>query len=294
MANLVNEKESIFISYPWDSKDGQKFALWLYTFLTEKYNANVYFDRATAHPGTNLKEFMSKATKSKYVICICNDYYVERMSMEKSGVKFEVDNLRKNNVNNIIPLVDQDKMLPYPFDNLKYVKVNMSDPTNPKNVEAYYEILNYIFPDKSNHVSTKYDQQVKRLRKITKIKHSISFNPNSEGELSLNIKTNDGKTEVGRNKQKFILKWSECNINTAYIYSDFIDSFLFISKQRNVFDSTRMPNDLEKNFNSYKRVNSIGVGYCFAFINSFDFILVGQILSIHNGDIRFKYKILQQ
>ena len=290
---MIKEKNSIFISYPWDSKEGEKFALWLYTFLTEKYDVRVYFDKASTYPGTNLNEFMTTAAKSKYVLCVCNDYYVDRMNVQ-SGVKFEVDELKKNNDANIIPLVEKDKMLPQPFENLKYVKVDMSNPTNPKNIEPYYEILNRIFPDKANHIYTEYDHQVSRIREITKIKHSIPFNPNSEGELSINLKINDGKAEIGKDKQKFILQWSECSLNTVYVYSDFVESFLFISKQKNIFDSTRMPIDLEENYFSYKRVNDIGVGYCFAFINSFNFILVGQILNISGDSIKFKYKVLQK
>lgn len=290
---LNDNQTNIFISYSWGKGNGENFAIWLNQFLTEKYSAKVFFDKTTP-PGTNLKDFMYKVTKAKYIICICTDEYLMRMSVPYSGVSYEVDKIKAGIDLPVIPIVESSKELPEPFKNLKYIKLDMSNPTNPENIKAYYELLNYIFPDRTNHVSEKYDRQIRKVKSISKIKQSLAFNPNDGGIVTLNLDINDGKVEVGSNKQKFIINWSNSSYDSAYIYNDYIGNYLYVSKKENVFEVTKMPIDLAHNFLSYKRVRRVYKGDSFAFINTSDFILVGQILSIESPNIKFRYKILQR
>ena len=287
-------RANIFISYSWGEGNGENFATWLNQFLVENYDVNVFFDKTSTYPGTNLKSFMSEATKVKYVICVCTNEYLKRMEVESSGVKYEVDRIKVNHDSHIIPLVEASKKLPEPFKDLKYIKLDMNNPTNPENIKAYYELLNYIFPDEVNHVSTEYKQQVRKVKNMGEIKHSLAFNPNDNGIVTLSLDVNDGKVDIGKDKQKFTISWSMGGNDSVYIYNDYIGNCLYVSHNANSFKLTKMPIDLISYFTSYKRAQLIYKGDSFAFINKDEFILVGEVINIASSNIKFKYKILQQ
>lgn len=107
---LKSEQPIVFISYSHDSEEHKNWVLQLSTRLKSN-GVNVILDRWNLKLGSDLGSFMEKGlSKSKRVVCICSELYVEKANQGKGGAGFEkqimtAEIIKDQNTNWIIPLI---------------------------------------------------------------------------------------------------------------------------------------------------------------------------------------------
>lgn len=116
---------SIFIAHAWSSdteynKELLNFMKLLQVELEDK-KYKVIYDDNTKNKQT-LKQFMKKNIKeSDVIIAICDENYLNKSEDEKSGVYYELNEIKEHDyLNKVIPLKIYDGNLPYDFASSEY------------------------------------------------------------------------------------------------------------------------------------------------------------------------------
>lgn len=102
-----------FISYAWEEhadsdKKVKEFAQWLAIYL-KKWGFNVFLDVFNNFPGSKLDKYMKTGIdESHFVICICTETYLKKISNPSTGVYIEI-NLLKEKADSpfIIPIIEK-------------------------------------------------------------------------------------------------------------------------------------------------------------------------------------------
>ena len=120
--------KSIFISYAWEKdepldKKVKNFSQWLAIYL-QSWGFRVHLDVLENHPGTQLDEFMKNGIDSShFVICICTQTYLKKISDSATGVYNEIELIKKQAKSPfIIAIIDIESFTDLPdFFEGKYI-----------------------------------------------------------------------------------------------------------------------------------------------------------------------------
>ena len=142
-----NIHPKLFISYSWDGQDHQNWVLKLANNLC-KHGVDVILGQWDTRIGSDLTFFMEQGlTKSKLVVCVCSEGYVQKAAIPRGGVGYEkriisADLLDGSNKCFIIPIIrnNPEKQIPTILKGFRYL-----DFSNDENyVSNYGELLSRI------------------------------------------------------------------------------------------------------------------------------------------------------
>ncbi|MDT2284584.1 toll/interleukin-1 receptor domain-containing protein [Enterococcus faecium] len=144
--------KSIFISYAWEKdepldKKVKNFSQWLAIYL-QSWGFRVHLDVLENHPGTKLDEFMKNGIDSShFVICICTQTYLKKISDSATGVYNEIELIKKQAKSPfIIAIIDIESFTDLPdFFEGKYIsQLKFDTPFSQENKKGLFELISTI------------------------------------------------------------------------------------------------------------------------------------------------------
>lgn len=297
----------VFISYAWNKKT-KNFVDWLYRFLSDDNDIlqpklTIFMDRNSTNPGDNLNSFMTDTlTNSDFVICLLDNEYLKRINQPGTGVFKEFKEIRENQGNiQIIPIhvSGQDQPSGF-FGSLKYITVNIENLSDPANTIAYKQLLDTLFPNSDTVNALKpdsYRQKINDLKKDAYIQENTNFNLSLSGISKINISVNKGRFIFGQGQQEFLTEWSSANKESVYSYNVPTSDpskkrYLWVCSNTD-YEDINTPEDIGKAKQYYDwGTEALYSGSILAWINEYEIMMVGEILSIENKCLELRYKII--
>lgn len=312
--------KSIFISYAWEKdkpldKKVKNFSQWLAIYL-RSWGFRVHLDVLENHPGTNLDKFMKNGINSShFVICICTQTYLHKISESGTGVYHEIELIKKQADSPfIIPIIDIDSFTDLPdFFKGKYIsQLKFDTPFSQENKQGLFELISTIgdqlflnnkIDDKSD-IQDRHDRlegyynSVEKVKFINKASNLMNFNLQSEGKISFQYLLNDGDFKLGTSPMEFITHWSSAGSDTIHSYNK-VHKMMRIHNFEN-FERINKPADIDfDKLVDIKWGASLREGDGIVWINDNHFVAIGKIIKIYlNSEDAYKsmvtlaYKIL--
>lgn len=301
----IIEHPKVFISYSWDTENGnQEHKKWVRDLATKlrSHGVDVTLDQFDLRLGDNLPFFMEQGlTTSHLVICICSEKYIDKANAGTKGVGYEKRVLANELLNDsdkkfIIPIVRNNhskKKLPTFLSGALYVDFDNEDfyTAYKKLIERIYNIdtskkpplgtCPFVGNSLSDEITTKLN-----------IEKATFCNSNMDGNVSFDYKKNNGLFIIGTADYSFTTKWSECGYNSIYCYNDKLKRIGYNPEY------TQFParNELS-NFDYSSRVRSLKVGEIIILENTNNRFAAIKVLNVKKNDVdinhllEFDYKI---
>ncbi|EIP8161650.1 toll/interleukin-1 receptor domain-containing protein, partial [Enterococcus faecalis] len=229
--------KSIFISYAWEKdepldKKVKNFSQWLAIYL-QSWGFRVHLDVLENHPGTKLDEFMKNGIDSShFVICICTQTYLKKISDSATGVYNEIELIKKQAKSPfIIAIIDIESFTDLPdFFEGKYIsQLKFDTPFSQENKKGLFELISTIRdelflnikvetkPDAQDRIE-RYYNSVEKIKFLNDSANLMNFKPQSEGEISFQYLLNGGDFKLGISPMEFITHWTSAGSDTIYSY----------------------------------------------------------------------------
>lgn len=299
-----NVNPLLFISYSWDDKENDNHKSWVLKLATDlrHHGVDVILDQWDARLGNDLTYFMEQGlTKSKLVLCVCSDLYVQKANAGKGGVGYEkrilsADLMTDSNRSFVIPVIrnNSKKTVPTFLKGFKYADFS----EDSKYFNNYRDLLERIYDEDLKHKPELGSNPFKSTFISDQITHNLSIqqiefnNPSLEGIVEFDYKRNSGKYTIGIGEYAFTIKFSECGYNSIYCYRDYIKRIGYNP------DFSELPDYSElSNCDFTSRCKSLQVGEVLVLENTFQKFASIKILEVKRNDkdidhlVRFKYKI---
>lgn len=261
---MDSETKKAFISYAWDSEEHNEWVLKLASDL-RRHGVDVILDQWDARLGNDLSFFMEQGlTASHFVLCVCNDKYIQKANGGIGGAGYEkrilaAEMMNDSNKRFIIPIIkgnSQTNKLPTFLSGLKYV-----DFDNGMYFNNYQELIERIYDEDAKKkpplgcnpfVSTVISDQITTKLNIEKIEF---HNPSLKGKASFDYKRNSGSYIIGEGDYMFVTHWSECGHNSIHSYKDYV----FRQGYNPTYQEFPLPNEFI-NFDFSSRAKAVNVG----------------------------------
>ena len=215
----------VFISYSHDNEQHEAWVLKLATDL-RCHGVNAILDQWDLHIGKDLRFFMEDGlSKSKLVLCICSEIYVQKVNIGKGGSGYEgmimTQPLIKNaNSDFIIPIVrnnHSERKVPMAFGSKLYIDFSEDD----KYLEKYQELLERIYGEdikrKPPLGENPFLSNISRQIDIkTRIESVLYHSPEMKGTVTFRYDNNNGHYFIGNGEYEFDTCWSRCSNNSIY------------------------------------------------------------------------------
>ena len=309
--------KSIFISYAWEKdkpldKKVKNFSQWLAIYL-QSWGFRVHLDVLENHPGTKLDEFMKNGIDSShFVICICTQTYLQKISDSVTGVYNEIELIKKQAKSPfIIAIIDIESFTDLPdFFEGKYIsQLKFDTPFSQENKKGLFELISTIRDELflNNQIDDKSDIQdriegyynsVEKAKFANEASNLMNFNPHSEGEISFQYLLNGGDFKLGISPMEFITHWTSAGSDTIYSYKK-VNKMMRIHNFEN-FDRINKPADID--FDKLVDINwgaSLREGDGIVWINDKNYLAIGKIIQIYldsedayKSMVTLAYKIL--
>lgn len=309
--------KSIFISYAWEQdepldKKVKNFSQWLAIYL-QSWGFRVHLDVLENHPGTQLDEFMKNGIDSShFVICICTQTYLKKISDSATGVYNEIELIKKQAKSPfIIAIIDIESFTDLPdFFEGKYIsQLKFDTPFSQENKKGLFELISTIRDELflNNKVETKPDAQdriesyynsVEKIKFFNDSANLMNFKPQSEGEITFQYLLNGGDFKLGISPMEFITHWTSAGSDTIYSYKK-VNKMMRIHNFEN-FDRINKPADID--FDKVVDINwaaSLREGDGIVWINEKNYLAIGKIIQIYldsedeyKSMVTLAYKIL--
>ncbi len=309
--------KSIFISYAWEKdepldKKVKNFSQWLAIYL-QSWGFRVHLDVLENHPGTQLDEFMKNGIDSShFVICICTQTYLKKISDSATGVYNEIELIKKQAKSPfIIAIIDIESFTDLPdFFEGKYIsQLKFDTPFSQENKKELFELISTIRdelflnikvetkPDAQDRIE-RYYNSVEKIKFLNDSANLMNFKPQSEGEISFQYLLNGGDFKLGISPMEFITHWTSAGSDTIYSYKK-VNKMMRIHNFEN-FDRINKPADID--FDKVVDINwaaSLREGDGIVWINEKDYLAIGKIIQIYldsedeyKSMVTLAYKIL--
>lgn len=227
--NIVEEHPIVFISYSHDSDEHKEWVKRLATLL-RGHGVDVVLDQWDLHVGQDLRFFMEQGvTKSKMLLCICSEEYVNKANSGSGGTGYETMVISRDLLNNvsleyIIPIVrnnNSDKKTPICLGTKLYI--DFSDDT--KFYENYRTLLERIYNEDSkkkpplgkNPFDNAINDEIVVKTNIDAIKY---YSSEDSGTVTFEYDNNDHEYVIGTGNYYFITKWSCAGNDCIYAYGN--------------------------------------------------------------------------
>lgn len=261
---MDSETKKAFISYAWDNEEHNEWVLKLASDL-RRHGVDVILDQWDARLGNDLSFFMEQGlTASHFVLCVCNDKYIQKANGGIGGAGYEkrilaAEMMNDSNKRFIIPIIkgnSKTNKLPTFLSGLKYV-----DFDNGMYFNNYQELLERIYDEDvkkkpplgcNPFVSTAISDQITTKLNIGKIEF---HNPALKGKASFDYKRNSGSYIIGEGNYMFVTHWSECGHNSIHSYKDYV----FRLGYNPTYQEFPSPNEFI-NFDFSSRAKAVNVG----------------------------------
>lgn len=298
---------TVFISYTHDNEKHIKWVEKLAYDLTTPWNINVIIDQWNARIGGDLNYFMEQSIyKSRVILCICSDNYVDKVNSRAGGAGYE-GNLISSKVmtgitnENIIPIIrnnELDKKMPHFFGNREYIDLSKD--------EVYTKELTRLVERLWDHDKSKvpvvaggnpFKKDIAHKLKIETMMLNVKYRSiEMDSTINFNINKNNGIYNIGKGEFEFSLNWSSCGRSAVYCYSDpsNIESIAHSSS----LDDFPTLKQITEHFETVKRTVRAKVGDFILYTNQYSNISVVKLLTISQSEessryenITFQYKI---
>lgn len=309
--------KSIFISYAWEQdepldKKVKNFSQWLAIYL-QSWGFRVHLDVLENHPGTQLDEFMKNGIDSShFVICICTQTYLKKISDSATGVYNEIELIKKQAKSPfIIAIIDIESFTDLPdFFKGKYIsQLKFDTPFSQENKKGLFELISTIRdelflnikvetkPDAQDRIESYYNS-VEKIKFFNDSANLMNFKPQSEGEITFQYLLNGGDFKLGISPMEFITHWTSAGSDTIYSYKK-VNKMMRIHNFEN-FDRINKPADID--FDKVVDINwdaSLREGDGIVWINEKNYLAIGKIIQIYldsedeyKSMVTLAYKIL--
>lgn len=309
--------KSIFISYAWEQdepldKKVKNFSQWLAIYL-QSWGFRVHLDVLENHPGTQLDEFMKNGIDSShFVICICTQTYLKKISDSATGVYNEIELIKKQAKSPfIIAIIDIESFTDLPdFFKGKYIsQLKFDTPFSQENKKGLFELISTtrdeLFlnikvetkPDAQDRIESYYNS-VEKIKFFNDSANLMNFKPQSEGEITFQYLLNGGDFKLGISPMEFITHWTSAGSDTIYSYKK-VNKMMRIHNFEN-FDRINKPADID--FDKVVDINwaaSLREGDGIVWINEKNYLAIGKIIQIYldsedeyKSMVTLAYKIL--
>lgn len=309
--------KSIFISYAWEQdepldKKVKNFSQWLAIYL-QSWGFRVHLDVLENHPGTQLDEFMKNGIDSShFVICICTQTYLKKISDSATGVYNEIELIKKQAKSPfIIAIIDIESFTDLPdFFKGKYIsQLKFDTPFSQENKKGLFELISTIRdelflnikvetkPDAQERIESYYNS-VEKIKFFNDSANLMNFKPQSEGEITFQYLLNGGDFKLGISPMEFITHWTSAGSDTIYSYKK-VNKMMRIHNFEN-FDRINKPADID--FDKVVDINwaaSLREGDGIVWINEKNYLAIGKIIQIYldsedeyKSMVTLAYKIL--
>ncbi|MCZ2164264.1 TIR domain-containing protein [Enterococcus faecium] len=306
-----------FISYVWKKdepldKKVKNFSQWLAIYL-QSWGFRVHLDVLENHPGTKLDEFMKNGIDSShFVICICTQTYLKKISDSATGVYNEIELIKKQAKSPfIIAIIDIESFTDLPdFFEGKYIsQLKFDTPFSQENKKGLFELISTIRdelflnikvetkPDAQDRIE-RYYNSVEKIKFLNDSANLMNFKPQSEGEISFQYLLNGGDFKLGISPMEFITHWTSAGSDTIYSYKK-VNKMMRIHNFEN-FDRINKPADID--FDKVVDINwgaSLREGDGIVWINDKNYLAIGKIIQIYldsedeyKSMVTLAYKIL--
>lgn len=309
--------KSIFISYAWEQdepldKKVKNFSQWLAIYL-QSWGFRVHLDVLENRPGTKLDEFMKNGIDSShFVICICTQTYLKKISDSATGVYNEIELIKKQAKSPfIIAIIDIESFTDLPdFFKGKYIsQLKFDTPFSQENKKELFELISTIRdelflnikvetkPDAQDRIESYYNS-VEKIKFFNDSANLMKFKPQSEGEITFQYLLNGGDFKLGISPMEFITHWTSAGSDTIYSYKK-VNKMMRIHNFEN-FDRINKPADID--FDKVVDINwaaSLREGDGIVWINEKNYLAIGKIIQIYldsedeyKSMVTLAYKIL--
>ncbi|CAI3255008.1 toll/interleukin-1 receptor domain-containing protein [Enterococcus cecorum] len=265
------------------------------------------------HPGTKLDEFMKNGIDSShFVICICTQTYLKKISDSATGVYNEIELIKKQAKSPfIIAIIDIESFTDLPdFFEGKYIsQLKFDTPFSQENKKGLFELISTIRdelflnikvetkPDAQDRIE-RYYNSVEKIKFLNDSANLMNFKPQSEGEISFQYLLNGGDFKLGISPMEFITHWTSAGSDTIYSYKK-VNKMMRIHNFEN-FDRINKPADID--FDKVVDINwgaSLREGDGIVWINDKNYLAIGKIIQIYldsedeyKSMVTLAYKIL--
>lgn len=225
----MEEHPIVFISYSHDSDEHKEWVKSLATRL-RGHGVDAILDQWDLHIGQDLRFFMEQGvTKSKMVLCVCSENYVNKANAGIAGTGYESmiisqDLLSNVNLGYIIPIVrnnNLEKKTPICLGTKLYI--DFCD--DSLFFEHYRTLLERIYnEDNKKKPSLGKNPFANAVGDEIILKTSIDatkyYSPEDSGIVTFEYNNNDRKYIIGTGNYRFITKWNGSGNGSIYAYGD--------------------------------------------------------------------------
>lgn len=225
----MEENPIVFISYSHDSDEHKEWVKALATRL-RNHGVDVILDQWDLKIGQDLRFFMEHGvTKSKMVLCVCSENYVDKANKGIGGTGYETmiisqDLLNNINLQYIIPIVrnnNLDKKMPTCLGTKLYI--DFSD--DSLFYENYRILLERIYnedvkkkpPLGNNPFASLLGDEIDVKTSIDSTKY---YSPEDSGKVTFEYSNNNQQYIIGIGNYRFITKWSSASNDCIHAYGN--------------------------------------------------------------------------
>lgn len=297
------EISSVFISYSHDSEKHKDWVLQLATRLRSN-GVNIILDRWNLTLGSDLASFMERGlSKSKRIICVCSEKYVEKANKGKGGAGYEkqimtAELINDQNTSWVIPLIKnnpESKKTPIFLAGRMYVDFDEPHLYEIKYEELLRDLLDEpVLPippiGKNPFQNAKDFSQQKFMPANEKY-----VSPASKGTVTFDYSNNNGRYFIGQGELMFEIAFGKSSNKSIILYND-PSSIKSIARVKGIADCRLIKDAREFDYSSRTRrpnLNEIAI-----LQNSNGFYAGIKILDIKddtrgadNDEITFEYYI---
>lgn len=288
----MEDHPEVFISYSHDNPEHETWVGELGAQLMS-HGVIVNLDQWDLRLGSNLAAFMEQGlSKSKLVLCVCSEAYVEKSNSGVGGTGYESAIIKQPlledvNTDNIICIVRNNTKKTRPTALSSSFYIDFSNDANY--FESYAKLLERIYDkdiDKKPTLGESPFSSTKTRTILDKINlESIKYMKSElSGTASFNFTNNDGKFTIGRGSYEFVTQWTRADNDSIYAYKDEKLGYLESNVEYPEKDKLDM-------FDYTSRLRCMNENEVFILINKFDKIAAIKVIKIDNNFLTFEYKI---
>lgn len=271
---------TVFISYSWDNEQHTRWVKKL-AYILMKNEVDVLLDQYQVFIGSQLDTYMRRGlSQSRWIICICSDGYISRMTDPSTGVGKETQMINEFKLNEfILPILktNSNQELPEHMLGKFYYDFDNNDYENGINeiLEIIFGIKKEIAPINGKNPFIK--TFTNDIMTKASISESIYHDPNLSGTVNFDYSNNNHNFTIGSGEFSFTTHWSKASNHCihAYNYSSDIER---ISLAKNIGNLKNFKISQSLDFTSLTRTAYIGDAIIW--INKFGNMAITKIIGI--------------
>ena len=294
----MSDKIKVFISYSHDNEEHCAWVLKIATHL-RSHGIDVLLDKWHLRLGDDLGFFMEQGlNKSKYVLCICSENYVNKANSGVGGAGYEKmimtqDLIRNANSNYVVPIIRNNataQKTPICFGSKVYIDFcddNLYYDRYTELLERFYDQDVAKTPSIGENPFDK--SLVDKIKTRTRIDQIWYHAPNEQGIISFRYDNNNGVFNIGTGEYLFNTRWSRAGNDSIHAYGN-------IGFNHTIIDFPRFEELEFLDFSSNTR--TIRKGQIIFWRNSFNNFVAVKIISVKSSghgfpydEMEFEYKV---